>query len=225
MKKAIVFLVTLGVVSSGAMGASLINDGDFESPTPIISGSYTAGSSPYGQWLGSAVWQKVYGDLNGFTNAYASHAQYSDVKLVQAFDPAASGITAGTPLRLTFDYILQNAYSGQVSVVGLNDGQRILTYGGGAVEGDHILSPQDLEETSGWVRGVTQNMTVQENYDSIAVVFTFSADTEGQRGIDNVELDKVNHSTGAMPEPLTIVGLMAALGGMGGYMRKRRQQT
>ena len=97
--------------------------------------------------------------------------------------------------------------------------------GGGAVEGDHILSPQDLEETSGWVRGVTQNMTVQENYDSIAVVFTFSADTEGQRGIDNVELDKVDNSTGAMPEPLTIVGLMAALGGMGGYMRKRRQQT
>ena len=225
MKKAIVVAIVLGLVASGAMGASLINDGDFESQSQIMDGSYTAGSSPYGVWLGSSVWQKVYGNLNGIPNTYASHSQYSDVKLVQAFDATSAGITTGTPLRLTFDYILQDAYNGNVSVVGLNNGQRILTYGGGAVEGDMVLSPQDLEETSGWVRGVTHNMTVHENYDSLAVVFTFSADTEAARGVDNVNLEKGNKASGAIPEPVTLVGLAVALGGIGGYMRQRRRGT
>ncbi len=210
-------VIPISQASAVTTGVNLLTGGNFEGGLVLNTGPFTAGvPSQYNKWIRHG-WEIASGGQSGPTDDYAQHQLWSDLKLVQAVNANALGIGSGQRMNLKFDYILEGSfYEGttNVKVVGLNSGQQIETWGGGVIEGSTILSEM-LAGTDSW-KSKGHNFIVDGDYDAIAVVFTFSSDYEQyDRGVDNVSLT-------AVPEPVTMLGVLMGTGMIGGYLKRRR---
>ncbi len=210
-------VIPISQASAVTSGVPLLTGGNFEGGLVLTNGPFTAGApGQYDKWITDG-WEIASGGQAGATDDYGKHGTGSGLKLLQAVDAKGLKIKSGQRMYVQFDSLLQGSFgkSGtSIKVVGLNSGDKIETAAGGSIGGSDILS-ELLEGTDGW-ETQRHNFIVDDDYDAIAIVFSYSSNDEnGIRGVDNINLQ-------AMPEPITMLSFLMGTGMIGRYLKRRR---
>ena len=242
-KNLVILLILLGFfVFSPSTHANLLVNGDFQDGSQVILGEFSSSSGPYGVWLGThggstapTDWWIVDNRDGGKAagDYYAKHFVNTS-KLYQGVAVNPAILPVGSQLSLSFDFIYDSGFTGSsqsaVWVLGLVDSDSNLTpwFGGSNFPNSSLgdvlfqanFAPPFVES---WTNFSASNILVNENYDSIAVVFFGGAygqtGVPGLRGIDNVDI-----SVTGVPEPTTLFLLGLGLVGLAGTKRKFRKQ-
>ncbi len=214
MVAAAMLIIPISQASAVTSGEPLLTGGNFEGGLVLTNGPFTAGApGQYNKWLTNG-WEIASGGQVGATDDFGKQGIGSGLKILQAVDAKGLEIKPGRRMKINFDYILGGSGDAGVQVIGLYSGDQIETVSGGAIGGSSIFS-ELLAGTDGWERQ-SHNFIVEEDYDAIAVVFSFSGDGSGGiRGIDNINLT-------ALPEPATMLAFLMGTGMIGRYLKRRR---
>jgi hypothetical protein len=224
------------MVASTAAQANLLSYGDFQGATKTNAGINltnnpgNTGDDNLNMWLDGNQWTI---NTSNSANHFAQHVVTSDSTnlLFQGID--ASGLAAGTDLKLSFEYALDsltqaNARSATVVIAGLMNGVHNLDLFAGWFDGGPFFGPDPddgivlLQQSFGDNDGVFQELeymiTLGQTFDVLAVGFVFSGPTgdTGLRAVDNVFLDV------AVPVPVPLALLAFGLLAVAGVRRARR---
>lgn len=219
---------------------NLLTNGDFQSGVQPPFQPFDPDGSFYDQWLGNPGtppdstgnrWPVVNDGAgkDGAGDFYARHFE-NTLNLYQGID--ASSFDIGHKFQLHFDYVSENAFDStdgrSVTVYGLNknansgSGDRISNFPPCCnTPGTLLYSSNTLPSANTWTP-FSDEFTLNAEYDALVVLFTMGAFNgdglpapEGLRGIDNVSLKKV-----PVPEPVTLLGIVASALGIVTSKRK-----
>jgi hypothetical protein len=228
-------------LASGTSSASLLTGGDFDTATLFGPNNYQIATN-LNKWLMNQFSLQTPGPSGLAADKFAQHSTAgggTDIRLVQFID--ASALTAGTELRLEFDYIYAEAAGldpkARVSLVGFSADRLYSMFGGAGVDGiaggsdfavaapDALLNQVELPYGTSWSLDNILPATLAATYPYIGVVITagcFSS-TGGcntLRGVDNISLTA--RASAAAPEPGTLALLGLGLAGLAAARRRRQ---
>jgi len=138
--------------------------------------------------------------------------------LFYGFD--ATGLGAGTPFSLQFDYLISTGsetYNGVVYLGGLNSGESISRFAPwNMLATTNFWNATIPNNTNSWTTSTLYTGTIDSDYDVLYIAFQMGG-REGLRGIDNVYL---NVESAPVPEPSTLILLGAGIAGVA-LLRRR----
>ena len=192
MKRVTILALAVLVTCAGASATTLFQDGDFASYAGPTQTTWTAGTTPFGQWVfkgndpvGYYPWPLP--TEGGNTGTWLQQVNYTDCRAFVGIAAPA----AGTNITVSFDWIAQghqmdgNAFS----VFGFMNGQSQARGAGqpfnGVLQGS--LSAVDLGPAADWTQK-SLDVQITGTYDALLLLWQISADPMiGEKnGVDNV---------------------------------------
>lgn len=179
-------------------------------------------STGLNQWNDLMRWQVA--TTGGNPDAWAQHTPRSDLGPEESllfYGFSATGLGAGTPYSLDFDYLNGGgSFTGQVYLGGLSGGQSLSRFAPWPYLGATLFTSDTIgNNVDTWSAFSTLSGVIPADYDVLYVAFQMGG-TDGLRGIDNVELQV---GAAPVPEPGTLLLLGAGLLGLAFVGLRRRE--